>query len=123
MDSLAKYTNDVKEVKYELSNQIELALSKGIKNEQIIIDPGIGFAKNVDQKTYDLKIKNCYEVVSDLDVDILGLCEVENTKVLIFGKPTSRKGRRMGVVLSSNDDLNIARNNADKAARKIKIVS
>ena len=49
--------------------------------------------------------------------------EVENTKVLIFGKPTSRKGRRMGVVLSSNDDLNIARNNADKAARKIKIVS
>ena len=26
-----------------------MALSKGIKNEQIIIDPGIGFAKNVDQ--------------------------------------------------------------------------
>ena len=49
MDSLATYTNVVKEVKNELTNQIELALSKGIKNEQIIIDPGIGFAKNVDQ--------------------------------------------------------------------------
>ena len=49
--------------------------------------------------------------------------EIENTKVLIFGKPLSKNGRRMGVVLSSNDDLNIARENADKAAQKIKIVS
>tara|TARA_Y100000991_G_scaffold96706_1_gene72939 strand:+ start:70 stop:1242 length:1173 start_codon:yes stop_codon:yes gene_type:complete len=49
--------------------------------------------------------------------------EVENTKVLIFGKPISKKGRRMGLVLSSNDNLNIARENADKAALKIKIVS
>jgi len=49
MDSLTKYINVVKDVKNELSDQIQLALSKGIKNEQIIIDPGIGFAKNVDQ--------------------------------------------------------------------------
>ena len=42
----------------------------------------LGGRKNVDQKIYDLKIKNCSEVVSDLDVDILGLCEVENIKVL-----------------------------------------
>ncbi len=49
--------------------------------------------------------------------------ELENTKVLIFGKPTSKKGRRMGVVLSSDDDLNIARKNADRSALKIKIVS
>ena len=49
--------------------------------------------------------------------------ELENTKVLIFGKPTAKKGRRMGVVLSSNDDLNTARVNADKASLKIKVVS
>ena len=48
---------------------------------------------------------------------------VENTKVLIFGKQISRKGRRMGVVLSSDNDLNIARENADKAAKSIQIVS
>ena len=42
----------------------------------------LGGRKNVDQKIYDLKIKNCSEVISDLDVDILGLCEVENIKVL-----------------------------------------
>ena len=49
MDSLAKYDDVVKDVKNELSNQIDLAVSKGIKNEQIIVDPGIGFAKNVSQ--------------------------------------------------------------------------
>ncbi len=42
----------------------------------------LGGRKNVDQKIYDLKIKNCSEVVSDLNVDILGLCEIENIKVL-----------------------------------------
>ena len=42
----------------------------------------IGGRKNVDQKIYDLKIKNSSEVLSDLDVDILGLCEVENMEVL-----------------------------------------
>ena len=49
--------------------------------------------------------------------------EVEKTKVLIFGKPVSRKGRRMGVVLSSNIDINLARKNADEAARKIKVIT
>ena len=49
--------------------------------------------------------------------------EFEKTKVLIFGKPVSRKGRRMGVVLSSNSDINLARKNADEAARKIKVSS
>jgi len=62
MDSLAKYRNVVKDVKNELSNQIDLALSKGIKNEQIIIDPGIGFAKNVNQNL--ILLKNLEEFVS-----------------------------------------------------------
>ena len=47
----------------------------------------------------------------------------ENTKVLLFGKTTAKKGRRMGVVLSSNNDLNIARKNADEASLKIKVIS
>ncbi len=55
MDSLAKYTDVINDVKNELSNQIDLALSKAIKNEQIIIDPGIGFAKNVEQNLCLLK--------------------------------------------------------------------
>ena len=42
----------------------------------------IGGRKNVNQEIYDLKIKHCSEVLFDLNVDILGLCEIENSKVL-----------------------------------------
>ena len=62
------------------------------------------------------------EFINPSYIGLKDALEEENTKVLIFGKPTSKKGRRMGVVLSSNDDLNVARRNADKAAAKIKIV-
>tara|TARA_Y100001968_G_C19271333_1_gene674398 strand:+ start:83 stop:925 length:843 start_codon:yes stop_codon:yes gene_type:complete len=55
MDSLAVYKNVFLEVKNEISNQIDLALSFGVNTNQIIIDPGIGFAKNVDQNLTLLK--------------------------------------------------------------------
>ena len=42
----------------------------------------IGGKKNVTKKIYDLKIKNSAEVLEDLNVDILGLCEIENIDVL-----------------------------------------
>ncbi|WP_420063723.1 dihydropteroate synthase [Prochlorococcus marinus] len=55
MDSLATYSNVVNNVKDELLNQIDLAILKGINNEQIIIDPGLGFGKNVNQNLTLLK--------------------------------------------------------------------
>ena len=44
----------------------------------------LGGRKKVDQQIYDLKIKHSseVEVLQDLNVDVLGLCEVENYKVL-----------------------------------------
>jgi len=45
MDNLAVYQNVVKEVLEELNIQIEKALSAGIKRQNLIIDPGLGFAK------------------------------------------------------------------------------
>ena len=68
MDSLATYTNVVKEVKNEICNQIDSAISKGIKNEQIVIDPGIGFAKNVEHNL--TLLKNIEEFVS-MDFPVL----------------------------------------------------
>ena len=38
--------------------------------------------KNVTQEIYDLKIKHSAEVLFDLNVDVLGLCEVENITVI-----------------------------------------
>ena len=42
----------------------------------------LGGRKNVDEQVYNLKISQCVEVLVDLNVDILGLCEVENLTVL-----------------------------------------
>lgn len=45
MDDLANYQDVVKEVIEELKTQVEKALAAGIKKENLIIDPGLGFAK------------------------------------------------------------------------------
>ena len=42
----------------------------------------VGGRKNVTQEIYDLKIKQSAEVLTDLNVDVLGLSEVENAMVL-----------------------------------------
>ena len=47
--------------------------------------------------------------------------EIENSKILIFGKPIARLGRRMGVALAIGKDVNEARLRADECASKIKI--
>lgn len=45
MNDLAVYTNVVEEVISELSIRIQAALSAGVSKSNLIIDPGIGFAK------------------------------------------------------------------------------
>lgn len=42
----------------------------------------LGGRKLVTQEILDMKLNHMIEVLTDLDVDILGLCEVENLKVL-----------------------------------------
>ncbi len=47
--------------------------------------------------------------------------EEPNTSVLIFGKPDSKKGRRMGVALSRAKNIQEAKLKADKAAKAIEV--
>ena len=54
-------------------------LNDPLKNDE---EFAIGGRKNVTQEIYDLKIKHSAEVLSDLNVDVLGLCEVEHASVL-----------------------------------------
>ena len=54
-------------------------LDDPLKNDE---EFAIGGRKNVTQEIYDLKIKNSAEVLSDLNVDVLGICEVEHASVL-----------------------------------------
>ena len=49
--------------------------------------------------------------------------EIEDAKVLIFGKPQARIGRRMGVVLAGGDNTKIARERADESASRIQLSS
>lgn len=49
MNELATYDDVVAEVSSELMSQVDDALAAGVAPEQIIIDPGLGFAKNGDQ--------------------------------------------------------------------------
>jgi len=49
MDSLNDYENVAHDVARELQERIDAALSAGITREQIIVDPGLGFAKDAEQ--------------------------------------------------------------------------
>ena len=55
MDKLANYTNVVLEVRDSLLRKTELALNIGVKPEQIILDPGLGFAKTHEQNILLIK--------------------------------------------------------------------
>lgn len=49
MDSLAEYEDVVEEVVGELSGLVDRFLAAGVRREQLILDPGLGFAKAGDQ--------------------------------------------------------------------------
>lgn len=49
MDSLNDYENVARDVAHELQERIDSALAAGITREQIIVDPGLGFAKDAEQ--------------------------------------------------------------------------
>ena len=77
-------------VSCSISNEpLSIGFWNGENLFDIIDDPlkndeefAIGGRKNVTQEIYDLKIKHSAEVLSDLNVDVLGLCEVEHASVL-----------------------------------------
>jgi dihydropteroate synthase len=68
MNSKAIYSDVVEEVKAELINQVGKAIAAGIEKEKIILDPGIGFAKESDHN-WDL-IHRITEIV-DLGYPVL----------------------------------------------------
>lgn len=49
MQTLTGYRDVVSEVLFELKESIEQAVQSGIDRSQILVDPGFGFAKTVDQ--------------------------------------------------------------------------
>lgn len=62
------YKNLMEDVKNDIQKSIDLAKAAGIKDENIMIDPGIGFAKNVQQ---NLQVMNNLEQLKELGYPIL----------------------------------------------------
>lgn len=57
MQELTSYGDVVSEIRADLKRRIDWAIERGIKQERIIIDPGIGFAKTAEQ---------CIEIIARL---------------------------------------------------------
>ncbi len=55
MNELSKYDNLLSEVKFSLKSLIKNALEKNISKRNIIVDPGIGFSKDINQNIEILK--------------------------------------------------------------------
>ncbi len=68
MNQLSKYDNVLSEVKCSLENLIKNALEKNISKKNIIVDPGIGFSKDLNQ---NLEILRNLDVFKNLNLPIL----------------------------------------------------
>lgn len=55
MQNNPEYSNVIDEIKEYFNERIDFAVSRGIKREKIIIDPGIGFGKRVQDNTDIIK--------------------------------------------------------------------
>ena len=68
MNELAKYDNLLCEVRRSLETLIKNALDKNISRNNIIVDPGIGFSKDLNQ---NLEILKNLDVFQDLNLPVL----------------------------------------------------
>lgn len=63
-----EYGNLLGDIKKELQERIDAALAAGVKREQIIIDPGIGFGKTVE---HNLELVRRFEELKSLGYPVL----------------------------------------------------
>ena len=68
MNDLSKYENVLSEVKCSIETLIRNALERNIPKGNIIVDPGIGFSKNINQ---NLEILRNLDVFKNLNLPIL----------------------------------------------------
>ena len=97
MESMAQYSDVAREVVAELAEQVAMAVAAGISRDRIVVDPGLGFAKDIYQN---------WDLVNRLDeLEQLGL------PVLVGA---SRKGF-LAHALSSRDPASVSMPRRDVA--------
>lgn len=68
MNNLDQYDNVTEDVITELTQRVDDALNAGVRKENIMIDPGFGFAKNAQQ---NLKLLNEFYLLCEMGYPIL----------------------------------------------------
>jgi len=68
MNQLANYEDVVEEVLRELTVRVEAAIAAGVRADNIIIDPGFGFAKNA---SHNLKLLQDFWRLNELGYPVL----------------------------------------------------
>ena len=68
MDQLNTYVDVAREVAYELNERVKAAIEAGVSRNKIIVDPGLGFAKDMAQ---NWKLVARIEELEKLDLPIL----------------------------------------------------
>ena len=97
MDNMTGYSDVAREVVGELAEQVSMAVASGIARERIIVDPGLGFAKDMMQN---------WDLVARLD-------ELEKLELPIL-VGASRK-RFLAHALNSDDPQSVDLNRRDVA--------
>lgn len=90
MQKSPHYCNLMDEIFINLKNKVDLALSKGIKKENIIIDPGIGFGKTKEHnfgilsRWKELKTIGCPILIGVSRKSLLGMPNATNEEKDIY---------------------------------------
>lgn len=109
MNQLDQYDNVIEDVIDELQQRVQAALSAGIRQEHIIVDPGFGFAKNVQQ---NLTLLNALWRFTDLDYPVLsGLSRKRFVGEVLQGASADQRmvGSVTGHLLSLQQGASIVR--------------
>ena len=92
MQQMTDYQDVIEEISNFLLQQITYSVAAGIKREKIIIDPGIGFAKNLEQnleilrRLTELKKLNCPILVGPSRKSFIGrILNQPNPKARVWG--------------------------------------
>jgi len=109
MNQLDQYNDVTEDVIKELQQRIDQAMAVGIQQQNIIIDPGFGFAKNAQQ---NFKLLNEFWKLSQLGYPILsGLSRKRFIGEALNGVPAQERivGSVVGHLLSIQQGASIVR--------------
>ncbi|MCH7336154.1 dihydropteroate synthase [Acinetobacter sp. NIPH 2699] len=117
MNQLDQYDDVTEDVMRELQQRLDQAIAVGIKTENIILDPGFGFAKNAQQ---NFQLLNAFWKLNQMGYPILsGLSRKRFIGEALHGVPAQERavGSVMGHMLSIQQGASIVRVHDVKATR------